>query len=81
MAKKQSTTTPAEPETPKDNSITYPIDVVDAFLYAFDIVKGLDSILAAAACSDDGLSPEACKTLDIGVEALLDQMKIIDSYI
>ena len=56
-----------------------PVRVVDAFMHGRDIVNGLDSILSAGTCSDEGFTPEACKTLNLAVEKLLEYMEIMDS--
>ena len=82
MAKKQSITTPAVEETQKPGSLAaIPVEVQDACMHAHDIAEGIDNLLSAAACSDNGISPEACKALDIAAEQLVAFMTTVNSFV
>ncbi len=67
-----------KPETPKDTGPS--VQVQDAWDDSYKIAQGLDDILSAAACSDNGLMPEGCKMLGIAAEQLVEHMKMVNSF-
>ncbi len=69
-----------QPETKEPQKPEIPVNVQDAFAHSFDIVNGLDSILSAGTCSDEGFSSEACKTLNLSVEKLIEYMETMKDF-
>jgi ribosomal protein L7/L12 len=68
----------ATPQTPE--AIGPTIEVRDAWGNSFQIAKGLNDLLSIAAESDDGLSPEAAKALNVTSDRLVEEMKVINSF-
>ncbi|MBN2320900.1 MAG: hypothetical protein JXR49_17605 [Acidobacteria bacterium] len=61
-------------------AIQIPVDVQDAWSESFALVQGIEELLSIATGSDEGISPEGCKALNVAVDHLFKQMEIVDPF-
>jgi hypothetical protein len=73
--------TKAAPNSTEEKLIPKPdVETQDAWNEALEIAKGLNDVLYAAACSDEGLNKDGCHTLEIVSDKLVDHIKTVNAF-
>ena len=61
------------------NNRAIDIDSKDAWDEGYALIQGINDLLSMGAGSDEGISPEGCKVMNLASHQLYEQMKIVDA--